>query len=620
MARIRSIQPPLSVSVRTPRGEGPATREEGWDVKVRADPAWKGPGTKVQIRATWKGQQEIDAGLVIHRDVADDANAKVLVPAVFYGDNGPGGKFTHYPRLGPVNHENFTSPTWDFASERSSLPAVFYREQDQMTWLAVEPGGTGVGFDVSAGHSELRVHAPGLERPYTHDRQNEAPTEPRRHLKPGESIEVKLWYGTEQFADAHAVAQVQRGLQKAFGHQAPQPLSAQTVNAVRSAARDGLVGLHHRKDSRGDMLVETVSFDGTQVRPEMHVGWVSGTPSAFALLRHGLSQHDAQAANAARAVLDTVSTGLSPSGFFWGELTQRGWTAGWNGQANKLQARTLSEATLFLLRALALEPDHADWKKAAISNLEAVLRSMDEHGNPGSFYDAQTGEVLDRAGTGGLLWAATLVEAAKVLKEPRYQAAAQKIGQAYAANIQQGTLHGAPEDIGLGPSSEDAYNALLSTLALYESTQDRSWLQLARDSADWLLTYRWSYNVEFPEGTPLDQRGFKTVGADGASPSNNHLHNYGMIASDALYRLSRYTGDGWYAARAQDHLAAFTQAIAFEDHQFGGPEKRGMMAEQIYTANWAKGHRAGEFDPQSHAWVLGLTLLAMDDWSAMHQN
>jgi hypothetical protein len=617
MSASKPIRPRLSVSIRTPDGELPAKEQGAWEVRMEAQP-WRGPGHKVHVRATWHGPKDIDAGLVVHRDVPAGDGARVLVPSLFYGDNGPGGNHTHYPRLGALHHENFTSPTWDFVSERSALPAVFLQQGTKMPWLAVEPAGTGIGFDLSANHAELRVHAPGIERPYTHDRKNDAPSEPLRHLNPGESLELDLWYGTQRSADARGVAQVQRSLQRAFGNDAPRSLDVKRLKEVCAAARDGLVNLHFRPELGADVLVETVSFDKTDIRPDMHVGWISGSPAAFALLQHGLQENDSRAAEVGRRVLDTVCQGLSPSGFFWGELTPSGWKAGWNGASHKLQARTLAEATLFLLRALELEPEHDAWRRAAKSNLDQVLRAMNTDGHPGSFYDAQTGAVLDRRGTGGLLWAATLVEAARILKEPKYQRAAERIGEAYATKLRTGDLGGAPEDIGLAPSSEDGYNALLSSLALYESTRAPRWLELARLSADWLLTFRWSYDVKFPEGSELARRGFRTRGADGASPTNNHLHNYGMIASDALVRLSALTHDRWYEDRAQDHLAAFMDAIATRDHQFGGTELRGMMAEQMYTANWRAEHRAGDVDPQSHAWVLGLTLLAGNAWRKTH--
>src|SRR5207248_937765 len=273
--------------------ERPISEADNWELKL-AEESWNGPGTQVRVRAIWRGAAPTRAGLVVTRCLRGRAPRRVVVPAVFYGDNGVGGRATRYPRLGPLDPAAFTAPAWDFAAARTSLPAVFAWCRKGVAWLATEPHGTGGGFSPDLG---------------------------------------------------------------------------------------------------SDVLVETVSFDGAAVRDEMHVAWLSGAPTAYALLRHGLSRSHAPSAGAVRGVLDTVASGLAPCGAFWGVWTPRGWLAGWNGDPRALHARTLSEATLFLVRALALEPDHPNWAAAARSNLDFCLRALDEHGNPGSYYDAQTGEV-----------------------------------------------------------------------------------------------------------------------------------------------------------------------------------------------------------------------------------
>jgi hypothetical protein len=84
-----------------------------------------------------------------------------------------------------------------------------------------------------------------------------------------------------------------------------------------------------------------------------------------------------------------------------------------------------------------------------------------------------------------------------------------------------------------GPGS-----AARSARPLYRRTGEARWLDLARRAADWMLTFRYSYNVEVPPGTPLHAYRFASRGADTASPSNQHLHGYGLVCT--AERLSRY--------------------------------------------------------------------------------
>ena len=63
--------------------------------------------------------------------------------------------------------------------------------------------------------------------------------------------------------------------------------------------------------------------------------------------------------------------------------------------------------------------------------------------------------------------------------------------------------------------------------------------ETARRAADWMLTFRYTYDVAFPETTLLGRYGFRTRGADQASPANQHLHAFGLICLPRDGRGSR---------------------------------------------------------------------------------
>jgi uncharacterized protein YyaL (SSP411 family) len=227
-------------------------------------------------------------------------------------------------------------------------------------------------------------------------------------------------------------------------------------------------------------------------------------------------------------------------------------------------------------------------------------------GNLGSIHDAHTGDVRSWAGASGLTWVAALAEAAPL--DDRYLAAAERAGDYYAAYVTDEFICGAPEDVDQAPTSEDGYAALIAYLALHRRTGEARWLDLARRSADWMLTFRYTYNVGFPPRTPLATHGFATRGADQASPSNQHLHAYGLVCTAEMLELSAATGDPYYAERAAETLACFRQMLPLEDGQLNG--YRGMVTERYYQTECFQ--PKGMYLTLSHAWSVGVLLLGSE--------
>jgi uncharacterized protein YyaL (SSP411 family) len=225
-------------------------------------------------------------------------------------------------------------------------------------------------------------------------------------------------------------------------------------------------------------------------------------------------------------------------------------------------------------------------------------------GNLGATHDADSGEVLSWHGCAGLAWVNALAEHG----DPDYLAAAERAGDFYARSVTAEFVHGAPEDVDLAPTSEDGYVALMAYLALYRRTGAARWLDLARRAADWLLSFRYSYNTDFPPGTLLDAYRFASRGADNASPSNQHLHAYGLICTAELAELSAACGDDHYVERAREALACFRQFVARFDGDFNA--YRGMVSERYYQTNCFQ--PKGMLLTLSHAWSVGVLLLACE--------
>ncbi|MEE6295548.1 hypothetical protein [Georgenia wangjunii] len=607
-----------------------------------------GGGRAVRLDVACVAGTPLEATVRLRVDLPGVDAPEWLIPGLFYGENRPAGNDRPFPRFGVDADDpaGMTSPTWEFRADRAATPAVF-------VWggaggIALRTGETsavgltGVGFAHADRTASVWLSYPFRETPVSYDGSADAlpPVTAGHRWEPGE--EATLTAALHDVGtDRHAYAPVLRAVAEAA--RASDPVEPWvSVSEAADIAAEGLLRWHYDPDP--GVLLETVGFDrgiggqdGRAVdRQAMHVGWVSGVPWAYALLAHGLRTGRRDEVVAARAVIDFVCSELSPSGTFWGVwYREHGWRASWSPLPAGLHARTLGEATLFLLRALDLaggagsgrgtgagagppggyldadEDDDARctrWRAVARSNLDALVRRQRPDGNLGAIHHARTGEVLAWEGTAGLTWVAAFAEAHALDDDGRYLAAAQRAGEYYARFVEAELIHGAPEDVGLAPTSEDGYAAVMAYVALHRRTGARRWLDLARRAADWMLTFRYTYNVDFPPRTPLGVYGFASRGADQASPSNQHLHAYGLVCTEELLTLADALGDDHYAERARETLACFRQLLPVADGDVNA--YRGMITERYYqTACFQpKGMVLG----LSHAWSVGVLLLACE--------
>jgi hypothetical protein len=416
-------------------------------------------------------------------------------------------------------------------------------------------------------------------------------------------------------ADRHSYAPVLRVLRDRSAHPPVSPWVDITEAAELTAY--GLWRWHYREDPA--VLIETALFDRELAgdlgdrgdRLAMHVAWVSGIPYAHALLRHGRRSGLSAYVEAGTAVIDHITDNLTPAGTFYGTwYAESGWKQSWTPVPGGLHARTLAEATLFTIRALAAEPvDHPAWRAAALSNLEFALSVQDAEGNFGSLYHLESGDVLSRLGAAGLTWVAAMAAAYELFGDERFREAARRGASYYASFVRNETLCGAPEDVDLAPTSEDGYAAVLAYVGLHRIDPADEWLDLARHAADWMLTFRYSYDVGFEPETILGTYNFRTRGADQASPSNQHLHNYGLICTTELATLSALTADPTYATAAAEHLRFARQFIARHDGDFNA--RRGMLTERFYQTTCFG--PPGALLTLSHSWCIGLLLLTCED-------
>jgi hypothetical protein len=582
----------------------------------------------VGVDVEYRGQREIAASVCFRADLGMPTDDPWwLIPGAFYGENCPVDCRRRFPRfeVGGDDPSAMVSDHWEFRADRAATPAVFgWTGSSGLALVTAETSelgmtGLGLAHDAGTGRASVHLRFPFREDPVSYvGSEQPAPAEVTTHVwHPGEVVHLQLAV-YELDADRHGYASVLREEHERGRPDAPLNPWVDISQAAGLAA-EGLRRWHYAEPG---VLLETVGFDrevsGQDGRPvdrqAMHVGWVSGIPWAYALLRHGRRVGSTEDIVAATAVIDFICANLAPAGTFWGTwYRDRGWAQSWSPVPHSLHSRTLGEATLFLVRALELGADVREsrpaWVAALRSNLDTVVARQRSDGNLGAAHHALTGEVLSWHGSAGLAWVNALAEAGR-WDDPdgAYLAAARRAGDYYARFVAAEFLHGAPEDVDLAPTSEDGYVAVMAYLALYRRTREARWLDLARRAADWMLTFRYSYNTCFADGTLLAAYRFASRGADTASPSNQHLHAYGLVCTAELAELSAACDDRYYADRADEALACFRQFIARFDGDFNA--YRGMASERYYQT--ACFQPKGMLLTLSHAWSVGVLLLACE--------
>jgi hypothetical protein len=615
--------------------KGDGVRLEGRGRRFGAIAEWRAidgdvPRWDASLEIGLLGDEPVDAGVVITLELGQSDESRWLVPGLFYGENRPAASRAHFPRWvapgAPSGDDPFAASSWSFRVDRTAAPLVSVAAGGRAFTLVAEPwtaiGQAGIGFGgggTGPGSEpiELRLSVPYREEPVVYDggERPQPPDRPTHRWLPGEPVRIafRLYVAADE---PNGWAPALRDLSSATpasGEGAPLDLGQ-----AAELACDGLLDWHY--DAEVPAIYETAAFDreggaGTAEddRRAMHVGWLSGAPAAAALIAHGRRSGRADAEAAGRSVLDAICANLAPCGTFWGQWTaQHGWTKGWTRGDDALHGRTLAEATLFTLRAAAAVGDAPGWLRAAASNLRFVAGHQRASGALPGTWNGRTGDALSWDGSAALAWIPALIEGADALGEPPLRDAAAGAGAFYAAFVDREFLFGAPEDVDLGPTSEDGYVAVMAYVALAESAASAAerdgWLDVARRAAEWTLTFRYAWDVPFPPDSTLRRAGFRTAGLDLASPANQHLHTYGLICVPELVRLGQALGDAWLVRRARDNLAAARQVLASRDGEFGA--RRGMTPERYYHTRY--GGPVGEIGRLSHAWCLGLLLWACE--------
>ena len=195
--------------------------------------------------------------------------------------------------------------------------------------------------------------------------------------------------------------------------------------------------------------------------------------------------------------------------------------------------------------------------------------------------------------------------------DQRYLETAESALSAYYVRYGQDLQHpfwGATLDAG-SEDKEAAQGFLHGAIALYEATKNPEYLGWAQDAADWLLTWYYMYDVEFPATAPLHGV-LDTVGWTAISVQNEEIDDYGAFLAPDFYRLGAELHDKRYQDIGRTMFEATTQTIARPGLMFGW-ETVGSQPEHYNQTNCTyvrDGGWRGTFWTQDISWAYAATL------------
>ncbi len=563
------------------------------------------------FRMTYKGREPVDVNFSAEVILESEGEPRWMVPGVFYKHGRPAS--------------DEAAPNYRaFRSDRSSHPGVFGWTERSMACLTlgeqINGRVTGVYFRSDGETKAIGVHFPCREKPDAPGVGNPAPNSDDidwLHVEPNDKFQLrfKLYFGPGNLHKYNDVLR-DRYYQDTRTHHCHPRLEALEVCDL---AVESLLKRHY--DPTRAVLYETSAFDLAAIDSSEDTLDLADTSCAHALLWYGRKFANTDCTEAAVSLLDKTASGLAPAGTFWPKLrTDGAWTA---EEGNRLGAWRAAETTLFLAQAFAREMKagnaHPAWERAVLSSLDFVRAIQRDDGGLGSSYDAGTGEVTDWDGAAGLLWVAALIEGYRFSGNFDYLQAATLGGQYYARFVEDECIFGADGRFAGTPSSVDGYNGLLAYMRMYQEDANAQWLNLAKRTADWIMTFRCCYNAAFSADTILGRHDFRTRGADIAAPARPggqggaYLHSRGLVCHGELVELGHHLGDGYYLERARDGLQCFRQLIACNEGDFGA--HKGMAPGRFYHTH-AQGPK-GEVGHFASASCTGLVLYA-NMWDIEH--
>ena len=137
---------------------------------------------------------------------------------------------------------------------------------------------------------------------------------------------------------------------------------------------------------------------------------------------------------------------------------------------------------------------------------------------------------------------------------------------------------------------ETAYPFVVSSLMLYDITNDGIYIERAEKAAYYFTSWMFFYDVLYPNGSEFTSYGYHTVGGTAISAEHHAIDSWGSVIAPELCRLASLTDNERMYAYARLMWANAIQGMTLkEGHLIHGMQRPiGSQNEGFFQARWTK--------------------------------
>lgn len=267
--------------------------------------------------------------------------------------------------------------------------------------------------------------------------------------------------------------------------------------------------------------------------------------------------------------------------------------------------------------------DKPEYLAAAYSICDFALESQDENGCFAKAWD-ENGNVLAKKGTIGCFLILPLLTAYKNSNDQKYLDASVRAFDFYYEELEREgfTTAGALDTYSI--DKESASPLLRNALALYEITQDKSYIAKAEKIGWYLCTWMMHFTIEYPSDCLIAQLGYDTFGSTSVSTPHQALDQYALRDVLSFLKLYELTGYTQWKERAIAFWCNTSQGIS-DGTLFINKRLRptGAQDEAIFHTRWGR-HTSKPFSLSQWlpAWPCAFRLENLrwhKDWSVFDE-